>query len=165
LDDFLEEARLSHDLFLVRTHEFIPDDDRALYVVRDGRAALASFSKYLLHNFAEVNDPLSDLIQGKKWPGRWSDHVEGWLARPASATLLLRYEDLSSRPPLNLISGFIDRPIMRKFDIEFSDLHALDPRAFDVGHNEVGVRYIEREYSQLFWEHNGDAMRRLEYER
>jgi hypothetical protein len=164
LDDFLNEARRSSDLFLVRTHEFIPADDRAIYVVRDGRAVLASYRKFLF-NFADVDRPLADLIEGKHWPGKWSEHVRRWLARPASTTLVLRYEDLSgpAGPPLDQISEFIGRSSLRKFDIKFSDLHALEPRHFDVGHNEEGIAMIERDFSQVFWEHNGDMMLRLKY--
>jgi Sulfotransferase domain len=164
LDVFLQQARPGDDLFLVRIHDFIPDE-RAIYVVRDGRAVLASYHKFLLH-FGNVNQSLSALIEGKNWPGKWSDHVEQWLGRPPTTTLILRYEELSSpKPPLDRISVFVNRPILRNFGIKFSDLKGLDPRQFDVGHNGPGIETVERDFSDLFWHHNGDTMRRLGYDK
>ena len=160
---FIARARISSEPILVKTHDLVPGTDRCIYIVRDGRAALASYRRYL----ADVeNRPhtLPELIEGKVWPGGWQRHVEQFLARDPAKTLVLRYEDLASAdPPLAKIAAFVGAPIRRQFDIAFDDLHRLSPAMFPTGSNEPGVEIVERECSDAFWRICGPAMARLGY--
>jgi hypothetical protein len=161
--DFVARARREAGLFLVRTHEFAEDDDHAIYIVRDGRAALCSYQKFL-RNFNGVEKSLPELIADRCWPARWQDHVERWLTRAPVRTLVLKYEDLTSaEPPLAAISAFLGVAVQREFDLSFEDIRTLNPKQFPVGHNGVGVETIERDHSEIFWRHCGRAMRRLGY--
>lgn len=164
-EDFLARARKSPDLFLVKTHDPIPDGDTCIYVVRDGRAAIASYERYL----ADVGGlPLTvpDIIAGRAPYGTWHDHVAAFAARDEARTLMLRYEDLASdRPPLERIADFIGKPARNRFDISFSRLNQLDARRYGTGHNRPGIASIESAYGDLFWRDSEAAMRRLGYDR
>jgi len=162
-DAFVARARAANELFLVKTHEPVPDGDRCIYVVRDARAALVSFQKHLLdveHRWCA----LPTLIGGREWPGKWQDHVERFLARDPANTLLLTYEELTSaNPPLDRIGTFLGALALRPFDLSFAELHAINPKVFPGGSNEPGVQLVERDHADLFWRHCGRAMRRLGY--
>lgn len=163
VDAFLARARLSPDVFLVKTHDPVPDVDRCIYVVRDGRAALASYQRYLA-TVERCQRDLAHLVEGGHWPGAWAEHVERFLARDQDSTLVLQYEDLASEnPPLDRISAFLGTPARRRFDISFSDLHAINPSIFPTGSNAKGIDLVEQECSALFWQKCGRAMRRLGY--
>ena len=74
---------------IIKTHgENIPNSP-AIYVLRDGRAAIVSLWEYYGRNTS-----ISDLIEGNHIFGKWSDHINSWdpLSRPN--TLLLKYEDI-----------------------------------------------------------------------
>jgi Sulfotransferase domain len=162
-DDFLARARSSPELFLVKTHSPIPKSDRCIYIVRDGRAALVSYRRYL----AEVENKtasLPELIAGERWPGSWHDHVGRFLRRAPKKTLVLCYEALSSEnPPLDKIGAFLGVSPLRPFDVAFRSLHEIDPRIFPIGHNRVGIDTVERDHRDLFWKHCGPMMRTLGY--
>jgi Sulfotransferase domain len=162
-DAFLTRARSSHEPFLVKTHSPIPKSDRCIYVVRDGRAALVSYRRYL----AEVENKtrsLPELIIGRHWPGSWHDHVRRFLKRDPKKTLVIRYEALSTaNPPLEKIGAFLGIPPVRPFDVTFGSLHEIDPTIFPTGHNRVGIETFERDHRDLFWKHCGPTMRMLGY--
>jgi len=94
------------DISLIKTHELLPDDSQAIYVVRDGRAASVS----LQHFYADTLT-LEAVINGRHRFGTWSAHVESWHPWDRPNTLLLKYEDLSSdlSYTLSCISDFIQR--------------------------------------------------------
>lgn len=75
---------------LMKTHWRQPPDLRpAIYVVRDGRDAIAS-----LFQFWNERQALTDIIDGRNDFGSWADHVTAWDPTDRPNTLLLRYEDL-----------------------------------------------------------------------
>lgn len=81
-----------HDL-PVKTH-LLPwsDGERAVYILRDGRAACVS-----LWQFWKGQVPLEDIVCGRFQFGSWSDHVLGW-TEGARIEALLRYEELVGDP-------------------------------------------------------------------
>ena len=77
---------------LLKTHEQVPlDANPTIYVVRDGRAAIASTWK-----FYGGQIPLNALIDGNWRFGPWSGHVQAWNPWRRPQTLLIRYEDIQS---------------------------------------------------------------------
>lgn len=72
-----------------------PDLRRVIYLIRDGRDALAS-NVYLLPEFQGEGATPEEYVQnGDVLYGKWHEHVETWLANPFNADLLvIRYEDL-----------------------------------------------------------------------
>lgn len=69
---------------------------RAVYMMRDPRDVAVSYWHF--RRLTEVDFTLSlgeFIATDEQWPGRWEDHVSGWLRRQHSHDLLLlRYEDL-----------------------------------------------------------------------
>ena len=162
---FLESARTSDALHLVKTHDEVPlPTDRAIYVVRDGRAAIASYQRFL-RDFDHVDFSLEEIARGTRMAYSWGQHVERWMANPADRLLVLRFEELSGSPPLESISEFLGRPVLRPFEVTFDDLNKLDPAFFGVGRNDPGTDLVERTCGDVFWEHNGPSMARLGYRR
>lgn len=162
-DDFLAQARATSEVYYIKTHEYPPDEqEKAIYVVRDARAALASHRNYC-RDIDMRTIPLECLILGVHPAIHWSNHVEAWLARPS--VLLLHFEELSapSRETLERISAFVGLSILQNFDLTFGDLHALNSEFFRAGRNDEGIVEVELECPALFWRTHGRVMQRLGY--
>jgi hypothetical protein len=163
--EFIEKARASPLPFFIKTHEMPPAaDDLAIYIVRDGRAALESHRRYL-KDIARRNFPLEYLALGAGPVPAWSDHVLAWTQRPSGNLLVLHYEQLV-RPDealLARISEFVRQPVRHPFDLKFSDLRAIDSRFFRFGRNEPGIQALEAQCANLFWAVNHKGMERLGY--
>ena len=94
---------------LVKTHRLPPDNDPAVYVLRDGRAANVS-----LWEFHGRRYPLHAWIRGLSDYGTWSAHVTAWRPWERPDTLLLRYEEMVADLPAVLarLSAYLDRPVL-----------------------------------------------------
>lgn len=161
---FVNRARQSEETFYIKSHDFPAPEHAEIYIVRDGRAALASYQRFL-RDREGLSVELEKLISGGQWPGSWEGHVKQWLERPGARQLVLRFEELCGQdgPPLERIGSFLGKPILRRFDVEFEELRTANSVFFGVGRNEPGIELVERTYSKLFWRVNGDAMRRMGY--
>lgn len=97
------------ELKLVKTHEKPMDAGRAIYVVRDGRAACVSLWHYW---GGEV--PMEDVIEGRHRFGTWADHLEAWKPWERPDTLLIDYRDLTERLPMTLgvLADFLGREVL-----------------------------------------------------
>lgn len=94
LDELRATAATSSEPYLVKTHSPPVDDSPAIYVVRDGRAAVTSFLKYE-RTFSPESDPtLLRLILGDHFYGGWSQHYDAWHVPGSRPLLTLRYEHL-----------------------------------------------------------------------
>jgi len=167
-DELLAAARADAATWFVKTHltEAPREGERLLYVVRDARAAMASFRRFQ-RNMLGREFSLEQIVQGKPPLPSWSAHADWALARPAETTLLLRYEALVQPTPalLDQISGFIGLPALRPFDVSFEQVRALRPQLCEVGRNGPGIEEIEANCPDLFWTLHGETMRRLGYEK
>lgn len=143
----------------IKTHERPPNADPAIYVVRDGRAAVAS-----LYQFANRTIPLEDIILGRTRFGTWADHLRAWAPRTRANTLFLRYEDL-----VGDLQGSLDR-LQREIGMAVlrRDLPSRDTIA------GVDGRWVRRQsdwrdvltedHLALFFRVNGAAMAEYGYE-
>jgi len=115
---------------LIKTHRYPSNTKRAIYVIRDGRAATAS-----LWNFYQRRIPLEAIIEGRTRFGTWPAHVNAWNPTERPDTLLLRYEDMKADLPLvlNRLSEFIQRDIVKT---------SIPDRNNIAGHDG---RYVRRE--------------------
>lgn len=159
----ISRLRGTSGFHFVKTHtEMAERSDRAIYVVRDGRAAVYSYQRFLRY-LENLNFTLEQISVGWPLAMTWAQHVGCWIDNPN--VLFLRFEDLTAEgcPPLGAISKFIDRPILRPFEIAFSDLNRIRPQYFGVGRNEPGIERVEREAGDTFWRANGEMMSRLGY--
>ena len=160
-------ARLAGDaaLHLVKTHDPPPDGGRAVYVVRDGRAATASFHHYLHDYPGHAAATAADVVLGLTPFGSWGEHLDRWdpLARPD--TLLLRYEDLIADPgpQIDRLAAFAGLSPVADWHNDFDRLHAMAPRFFRAGPANDPAAALSPGDAELFWAEHGDWMARLGY--
>ncbi len=160
-----DRLRSSDQLHLVKTHDPPEDAGRAVYVVRDGRAASASFHRYL-HDFpGHADASAADVVLGLTLFGSWGEHLDRWepLARPD--TLLLRYEDLIADPAPQIarLAAFAGLTPVADWHNDFDRLHELDPRFFRAGPVNAPAAALSPADAALFWAEHGDWMDRLGY--
>ena len=110
---------------LVKTHEYPTDNNAAIYVVRDGRAACVS-----LWNFYHNSRPLRAIVEGQQMFGKCSDHVRAWQPYKRPNTLLLKYEDMRSDLPTTLkkISDFLNIKIKQNDVPDRATIAGVDGR-------------------------------------
>jgi hypothetical protein len=157
-----EYARNSDEVFFVKTHELPHDDAKAIYVVRDGRAAIVSYYHYI-QNISGRNISLSDLICGKEWPCGWSSHVDAWAFEGRANTLVLAYKELVGKnmQALTRVADFVGLPEPKNTSVDFAQLHAQFPRFFRSGSNENNIAELKGYDLELFWMLHGRTMARI----
>lgn len=108
---------------LLKTHEYPPDKNPAIYVVRDARPASVSLWK-----FYQKKIPLQTIIAGQHRLGTWSNHVAAWKPWERTDTLLIKYEDMIGDLPLVLskVSTFLDRKILSERIPDRSTVAGID---------------------------------------
>ncbi len=100
---------------LFKTHEHPIDDNPAIYVIRDGRAAAVSLWKFYDATPSRKRFSMEDIIEGRHKFGTWSSHVQAWAPCERNNTLLLKYEDMESDLPgtLDTLNNFLNRDIVK----------------------------------------------------
>jgi len=98
--------RFGDPCFFKSHHLPRPDYRRIVYLLRDGRDAMVSY----YHHLSATSGPIDfrRLVEGGEglFPGKWHAHVEGYLANPFGADMIvIRYEDLK-RDPLAELQRF-----------------------------------------------------------
>lgn len=163
-ETFLAHVRALPTPVIVKTHGMPPrTDEPAIVLVRDGRAAIASYQRYR-RDFTAQDVPIEQMVIGapplSHW-GRWQDR---W-ARHRGPTLQIRFEALTADTDgaVGAVATFLERDPVRRFDLGFADLKAVNPQFFSVGSNAPGIALIEERCPNLFWASHGDTMRRLGY--
>lgn len=81
-----------------------PDFKKVIYLVRDGRDAMASY--YAYNQNLGVNIPIEEMIKDGKglFPCKWNEHTKAWLKNPYNAEILfIKYENLITNPDQTLI--------------------------------------------------------------
>jgi hypothetical protein len=173
---------------IMKSHE--PFDEaypRVVYLVRDGRDVAVSYynlSRTLNGFEGSFDDFLRRFLSGESLQfGSWSNHVDSWLSRPpASAFLLVRYEDLHRdiMSTLGRIAEYLGwRPaheqVLRATEVCRFENHREDIRRIErlaARGYEGGVRggpgawcssFTPTQLEQ-FWARAGTTMRRLGYD-
>lgn len=112
-------------------------------------------------------DILRRLVSGHPGYGSWSKHVSAWSSRQAP-TAIIRYEDLLV-DPIATVQGAVTRlgiklqKPKRTEPMSFPSLQKLDSRFFRKGKSGSYKDEMPSDIEELFWKHNGDAMRALGY--
>lgn len=96
---------------LVKTHDLCKDDRKAIYIVRDGRAAAVSLWRFFHGKYS-----LRDVVTGKTEFGLWQDHVESWDPVNRPNTLFLRHEEVNANPlaTVDALADFLGKPIISR---------------------------------------------------
>jgi hypothetical protein len=160
-----------------------PGFPRVIYLVRDGRDALASFYDFSVRTASFqgtfesfVRRRLS--VRGEAF-GPWPAHVREWALKPTSRErLVVRYEDLYLDPVPNVsaIARFIGAPadathIERALDRvrdQFAKARGLSPRPLFVGIGQgpgIWKTRFNASLEDFFWNKAGRVMKELHYPR
>jgi hypothetical protein len=163
---FLAQARESAGPVLVKTHDPPADDSPAIYVVRDGRAAIASYRHYL-KDFDGVSASLDAVLRGAVGMGAWSAHLASWQPLTRPRTLLVRFEDVIAKPQavIAALARFLDRAPVAEWSNPNRALQAIDSSFFRGGSNARGIAEWSPADMAVFWELHGAWMARLGYAR
>lgn len=103
---------------------------KVIYLVRDGRDVYVSYYYYRLKQLEEGITFSEYLRRKDHFPSLWKEHVESWLIwdQPQPNLLLVRYEDLLSKPETEL------RKMVEFIGVERTDdviSHAVEVSRFD----------------------------------
>jgi hypothetical protein len=152
--------------YFVKTHEAPPDSQPAIYIVRNGLAAVRSYKHYL-SDVNRLEYSLDQVVLGQPLFGSWGSHLDAWNPLNRPRTLVLKYEDLIHSPDreLDRVQSFLRLPRLRKWTNNFDKLHAANPRMFRQGPGVAAGYGFTEPQLQLFSALHGDWMSRLGYAR
>ena len=131
---FYRRARTGPELVLVKSHQLPRDDGKAVYVVRDGRLALRSYTKYQ-DTYHPGMSTFDSLLLGDHPYGEWTIHYRAWHNR-GGETLVLRFEELvgAGAAVLARLAAFLQLPgPVRPWVNPQAALRAQDPAFFGAG--------------------------------
>lgn len=151
-------------LHVVKTHGLPTDGRPAIYVVRDGREATASYFHYH-RDVLQKPVTIRDVIRGRVGFGSWGRHVAQWNPQRRPNTLLLRFEELTANPiaQVERIGAFLGvAPVGRRVPT-FEELHKTAPNFFRSGRTDSWKRLLSDEDHALFWDLHGSQMRTFGY--
>ena len=143
----------------IKTHEYDKDNNPAIYVIRDGRAASVSLWKLFNYRFS-----LEEIIIGQRHQfGTWTNHIESWDPWNRPKTLLLKYEDLinSLSGELDSISDFLNTPVLKHNIPDRSIIAGVSGRM--VKNKSDWQSELSGELLELFLALNGDMLRKTGY--
>lgn len=151
-------------LTLIKTHDLPEDSAEAIYIIRDGRPTIESYYHYH-KKFAFEQPSLTEIIAGACQFGSWSSHYQGWKPRSRTRTLLLRYEELVSKPQgvISAIAGFLKLTPLGSRLPSFDELKERFPAFFRRGQNQDYLSQWSPGQMALFNQLQGQTMRELGY--
>ncbi|MDQ0315153.1 hypothetical protein J2S73_001610 [Amorphus orientalis] len=160
---FLEMARASEKIYLIKTHGPPLADDPAIYIVRDGRAAVASYAHYLSKVEGYPVD-IPQVIAGDVGFGSWSGHFYTWDPVNRPNTVLTTYETMLEDVDLwaSQVEGLLGASANQADIPAFDELKERFPFFYRVGGNEPGIAEIQP-YLDEFDRLHGDLMKELGY--
>ena len=149
---------------LLKTHDRPEGDGPAIYLVRDGRAAIDSYYHYH-QKFAFEKPSLTEVIAGACQFGRWCEHYLAWQPRSRPNTLFLRYEDLVSQPQkiIPQVAEFLHMEPKDGRVPGFQELQQQFPVFFRRGQNADFLRAWNPGQMSLFNQLHGEIMKKLDY--
>jgi hypothetical protein len=148
----------------VKTHNAPIDDVPAIYLVRDGRAAIVSY-RHMLEDYTDLSPDLPALIRGTVWPDlSWTTHYRAWSPQERPNTLMLRYDEMCHDPrsACHKIAAFLRLDQIAAFEQKFEDLHRREPALFRVASNKRNIAEMQPHLA-LFDELHAPLMRELSY--
>ena len=147
---------------LIKTHGPPDDDGPAIFIVRDGHAAIHSYYHYH-RKFAFEQPSLTEVIAGACQFGSWSDHYRAWRPKTRPGTLLLRYDELVGRveQTISRLAEFLNLTPAGGRLPAFEELQRKLPGFFRRGPNTDYLQEWSSAQLALFNELHGGAMEDL----
>jgi hypothetical protein len=158
-------ARKSNNLFLIKTHELFRkefEEDKVIYIYRDGREATVSYYHYL-RNFSSSRFDFLEIINGFPFVGSWGDHYHSWISEKKLSILILAFKKSISDPveiidQISMFTGLV--PI--KYEVPgFDKLHDVNPLFFRSGKVDSFIKELTDFEQKYFWLVNGRTMREI----
>lgn len=146
---------------ILKTHGRPQDGGKAIYIVRNGIDATASF-----HDHGKRQIPVGNLISGRPGLPPWGGHIAWWQPRTRPRTLLMRYEDIVAdmAGSIDIISGFIDVEPRSHTIPSRDELAAVDGKWIRSA-NAPDRTTLSPTEIEHFWQVNGPTMREYGYSR
>ena len=147
---------------MIKTHDLPTDNAPAIFIARDGRAAIHSYYHYH-KKFAFEQPSLTEVIAGICQFGSWSDHYLGWNPRHRPQTLYVLYDELVSAPQrvIEQLAEFLKREPQRADLPEFDQLQRQLPAFFRRGKNADYLQEWSPDQISLFNQLHGQVMKDL----
>ena len=165
--DWRRRLRDSENLppLAIKTHGPPTDDAPAIFIARDGRAAVHSYYHYH-KKFAFEQPSLLEVIAGACQFGSWSEHYWAWRPRSRAKTLLVHYEELVGQPHLVIprLAAFLGRPAAEVSLPQFEELQHRAPAFFRRGSNTDFLTEWSPVQMALFNQLHAAAMKDLGFE-
>jgi hypothetical protein len=149
---------------LIKTHGPVEPFGDAIYLVREGRAAIDSYFQYH-KKFAFEQPSLTAVIAGACQFGSWSEHFRSWQPCTRPRTLFLRYEELVSRPAqcVPMLAEFLGaQPVGSRLPT-FAELKQRLPQFFRRGEDRGFLRDWTEGQAALFHILHSAVMEELGY--
>jgi len=147
---------------MIKTHDPPADSAPAIFIARDGRAALHSYYHYH-KKFAFEQPTLTELIAGACQFGSWSQHYWAWHPRNRPRTLLLQYDELVAHPEAVIprLAAFLNLPATAAGLPGFQELQKRSPAFFRRGKNSDFLTEWSPVHMALFNQLHATAMQDL----
>jgi hypothetical protein len=148
----------------VKTHGPEEPKGPAIFLIRDGRAAIDSYFHYH-KKFAFEQPSLTEVIAGACQFGSWSEHFLAWRPKTRPNTLFLRYEDLIKRPEeiIGSLAALLKREPGKGRLPSFEELKTRSPAFFRRGDNKDFLSQWTPSQMALFNRLHGAVMEELGY--
>lgn len=149
---------------LIKTHGPPEDDRPAIYLIRDGRAAIQSYFHYH-QQYAYEQPSLTEIIAGACQFGSWTNHYLAWRPSERRRTLLIRYEELVSSPQsiIPVLADFLHIKPSEGHLPSFAELKVRLPQFFRRGKNTDFLNEWTSQQMALFNQLHGPVMQDLGY--
>jgi len=147
---------------LIKTHDLPSDQGPAVFIARDGRAAIHSYYHYH-KKYAFEQPSLTEVIAGACQFGSWSEHYRAWLPKSRPKTLLILYDELVERPQavIKALAGFLNLTPANTCLPEFHELQRKLPSFFRRGQNSDYLSEWSPAHMALFNHLHASAMEEL----
>jgi len=164
-DEFYTKSYFSSNTVFIKTHQPPCDQSRAIYIVRDGRAAIVSYY-HLLRDYRRRTDiDIPMVIRGETPLGSWGEHLEHWQPLERTNCLLLRFEDLIEKPEecIKRITLFAGLTVVQEWTNPLEKLRKVMPGFFRRGSNHDNIKEMNEIEEGLFWERHESWILKLGY--
>ncbi|MEU5154474.1 sulfotransferase domain-containing protein [Glycomyces sp. NPDC021274] len=178
-----DEMRASDEVYFVKTHRrrddpVIADEDRAVYLVRDGRDSVVSWARLNTAGLAGAADyedrfaaeARAIITRRTGGTGGWGQNVLSWHGSARPDPVRVRFEDLIADPRAAVVAAVAeaapDFVLDERAEIpSFGELHGREPGFFRSGTTGTHRSELPSDLHDLFWDQpdNAVAMRRNGY--
>ena len=154
VEKYLELREQQERVTLIKTHGYEPDNSATIYLLRDGRNAIAGLSRFW-------SKPINTIITGEdSFPYMdWSTHFKVWQPYNRPNTLIIKFEEMLANPDATarVIAKALNVPVKNKFRNDMSEYRKRWPQLFKPRHSDWRVDFSEQD-TELFWRLHRDTM-------